>query len=55
MSSAKGSMTRAKSKGERGQPCLVPLPMQNGVEVRPFAITVALGSVVDTVANKIIP
>lgn len=41
--SAKGSITRSKISGDRGQPCLVPLEILNGLDKIPLAKTFAEG------------
>lgn len=38
-----GSRDRAKRRGKRGHPCLVPFPIGKGGESRPFAFTCAIG------------
>lgn len=43
MSWARGSIARAKRRGERGQPCLVPLSMEKGSERNPIYETYAFG------------
>ena len=41
---ARGSMAMAKSRGDRGQPCLVPLRIGNGSDRQPLTLTYALVS-----------
>lgn len=40
---ANGSITIAKSKGDNGQPCLVPLVNEKESEQMPLVITAAFG------------
>lgn len=40
-----GSSDRAKSKGDNGHPCLVPLVIEKDSEITPFALTLADGVV----------
>lgn len=40
---ASGSITRAKSAGDKGKPCLVPLPIVKGGESAPPSLTRAIG------------
>ena len=40
----RGSVARLKSRGDRGQPCLVPLCRRKGEDCIPAAVTVAEGA-----------
>lgn len=44
MACARCSITRANRRGERGQPCLVPLDIMNFSDWMPFTNTVAEGA-----------
>ena len=42
-SAASGSITKAKSKGDKGHPCLVPLFKEKKSEQKPYVMSAALG------------